>query len=173
MEFDRLVARRHMTRAFKPTPVPEEKIEKILHHAVRAPSAGHLQPWEFILIRDRDIKMRLAEAALQQYFLAEAPVVIATCANTRRSASRYGERGVHFYSLIDTAFASLLIQLTAINEGLGCCFVGAFHDEEISRILGLPNWVRPVGLIGIGYPAERAERYPRIPIQKVLHHERW
>ncbi len=162
-----------MTRSFKPTPVPDETIKKILQNGIRAPSAGHLQPWEFIVIKDPKIKRELAEAALQQYFLAEAPVVIATCANTTRSAKRYGERGIRFYSMIDTAFASLIILMTATNLGLGACFVGAFRDEEVSRILRLPNDIKPVGLIGIGVPSEPAEKYERIPLGDVLHLERF
>jgi len=173
MEFEEVVRRRRMVRAFRPEPVPEEKILKLLRNAIRAPSAGHLQPWEFILVRDEGVKRRLGAAALHQDFIAQAPVVVVTCANTRRSGQVYGQRGIAFYSLIDTAFASLLLLLTATAEGLGCCFVGAFRDEEVAHILGLPPWVRPVGIIPIGYPAERPERLPRLPLELVLHRERW
>ena len=173
MEFEELVRRRSMIRAFRPDPVPDELVRKLLRNAVRAPSAGNLQPWEFIVVRDEETKRRLAEAALRQMFLAEAPVVIATCRNLERNARRYGDRGRHFYSLIDASFATLMILLTARNEGLGACLVGAYQDEEVWRILGLPEHVRSVGLVGVGWPAEPATRAERIPLAEVVHRERF
>ncbi len=173
MDFEKVLRKRWMVRSFKPTPVPEEKIWKILRNAVRAPSAGHLQPWDFVIVKDPDTKRRLARAALNQTFIQEAPVVIVACANTRRSATRYGERGIGFYSLIDTAFASLIILMTAVNEGIGASFVGAFHDEEFSEILELPDYIRPVGIINIGLPSEEPTRLDRIPLENLVHHEKW
>jgi nitroreductase len=87
MEFEELIRKRGMVRAFRPDPVPEDLVQKMLRNAVRAPSAGHLQPWEFIVVREEETKRRLARAALGQTFLAEAPVVIATCRNLERTAS--------------------------------------------------------------------------------------
>lgn len=173
MDFEKVLLKRRMVRSFKPTPISEEKIWKMLRNAIRAPSAGHLQPWDFVIVKDPDTKRRLARAALNQSFIEEAPVVIVACANTRRSATRYGERGVRFYSLIDTAFASLIILLTAVNDGIGASFVGAFHDEEVSKIIGLPDYVRPVGIINIGYPNEKPARLDRIPLERLVHHEKW
>ncbi len=122
---------------------------------------------------DPSTKQALAEAALNQTFIAEAPVVIVVCADTERSASRYGERGIHFYSIIDGAFAAMLILLGVVDEGLGCCFVGAFDDEQVSLILGLPERVRPIGILPIGYPAEPAKKYRRIPLEHIIHYDRW
>lgn len=173
LEFERVLKKRSMIRAFKPMPIKDEKVWKILRNAIRAPSAGHLQPWEFIIVKDLQMKRRLAAAALDQDFIIDAPIVIITCANTKRSASRYGERGIRFYSLIDVAYASLIILLTVVNEGLACCFVGAYHDDQVSEILGLPDHVRPVGIIPIGYPDEKPERYPRISLEKLVHYEKW
>ncbi|MEM4634499.1 MAG: nitroreductase family protein [Candidatus Nitrosocaldus sp.] len=173
MEFSELVKRRGMVRSFKSEKVEHEKLVKILTNAVRAPSAGHLQPWEFIVVKDDSMKQRLAEAALKQMFIAEAPVVIVTCVDTERSASRYGERGRRFYSIIDGAYASLLILLTARDLGLGACFVGAYDDEKIARILELPRHVKPIGIIPIGYPAEKPPRYERIPIEQLVHLNRY
>ena len=173
MEFQELVRKRGMVRAFRPDPVPEEMIERLLSNAVRAPSAGNLQAWEFVVVRGSETKRRLAEAALGQMFVAEAPVVIVCCRNMERNARRYGDRGRHFYNLIDASFASLLILLAAHNEGLGACFVGAYRDEEVSRILGLPEHARPVGIMPIGWPAEAATVSERMPLAEVVHYERF
>ena len=173
MEFEELIRKRGMVRAFRPDPVPEELLQRLLRNAVRVPSAGNLQPWEFIVVRDGATKRRLAEAALGQMFLAEAPLVIATCRNLERNARRYGDRGRHFYSLIDASFATLMILLTARNEGLGACLVGAYNDEAVWGILGLPEHVRSVGLVGVGYPAEPATKAERIPLAELVHPERF
>jgi len=173
MEFDQVIRKRHMVRAYQPRPVEEEKIRKILRNAHRAPSAGFKQPQEFIVVRDPKVKEALARAALYQMFIAEAPVVIVVCSDTSRPAERYGSRGVHFYSIIDGAFAAMIILLTVVNEGLGCCFVGAFHDDQVSQVLGLPDYVRPIGIIPIGYPAEGPQKYRRIPLERIVHYDRW
>src|SRR5215213_1371975 len=83
------------------------------------------------VIRKRKIKL----ASVNQEQVEEAPVLIVACSNTSRSVGRYGERGREFYSIIDGAFASLLILLTATNEGLGASFVGAFNDKKYQKYL--------------------------------------
>jgi nitroreductase len=173
MEFSDLIKKRGMVRRFKDEPIEHEHLIRILSNATRAPSAGHLQPWEFIVVTDHDTKRRLAEAAVKQMFIAEAPIVIVTCADTDRSASRYGERGKRFYSIVDTAFASLLILLTARDLSLGACFVGAFDDGKVTEILALPKHVKPIGIIPIGYPAERPAKYERIDIDELVHLNRY
>lgn len=173
MEFQELVRKRRMVRAFRPDPVPEELVGKLLASAVRAPSAGNLQAWEFVVVEEAETRRRLAEASLGQMFVAEAPVVIVTCRNLERNAERYGDRGRRFYNLIDVSFASMVILLAAHNEGLGACFVGAYRDDEVSRILGLPEHVRPVGIIAIGWPAEGASVTERMPLAEVVHYERF
>lgn len=173
MEFKDVIRKRHMVRTYKSKPVEPEKLETLVRNAWKAPSAGFMQPCEFIIVTDPAVKSKLSEAALDQDFIIQAPIVIVVCSDTRRSASRYGPRGVNFYSIIDGAFASLNILLTAVDEGLGCCFVGAFHDEEVSRVLELPKGVRPIGIIPIGYPDEAPAKLTRIPLKRIVHHEKW
>jgi nitroreductase len=86
---------------------------------------------------------------------------------------RYGNRGREFYSIIDGAFASMLILLSAVNEGIGACFVGAFEDNKVSEILELPKDVRPIGIICIGYPAEKPEKLERIDVKAQVHYEKY
>lgn len=173
MEFDKVIAKRHMVRSYQDRPVEEEKVQKILENAHQAPSAGFKQPQEFILVRDSQVKKALAHAALDQMYIAEAPVVIVVCSDTSRPAERYGRRGVEFYSVIDGAFAAMIILLTAVDEGLGAGFVGAFDDAQVSRVLGLPDRVRPIGIMPIGYPAEEPRDLERIPLERIVHHDRW
>lgn len=96
-------------------------------------------------------------------FVAQAPLVIVVVSDIRRSVRQYGEWGVRFFGIIGGAFAAMLVLLAAVDEGLGACFVGSFHDREVQRVLGLPPDVRPVGIIPVGYCAEGPEKFPRRP----------
>src|ERR687889_332846 len=154
MDFETVVKRRRMCREFLDREVPRQKIDRILDLACRYPSAGHTEPQEFIVVRDQRMKHELARAALDQMFVAQAPLVIVVVSDVRRSARRYGERGVRFFSIIDGAFVAMLILLAVVDEGLGACFVGSFYDEEVQELLSLPQQVRPIGIIPVGYCAE-------------------
>ena len=92
--FASVVRRRAMIRAYTAEPVPEEVVQRLLEYAVRAPSAGNLQPWEFVIVQDPEIRARLAKAALDQTSVSTAPLIIATCADTQRMGQRYGSRGI-------------------------------------------------------------------------------
>ncbi len=171
MEFERVVKRRRMCRAFTDEDVPDQAIERILDLAARFPSAGHTQPQEFVVVRDRKVKDDLARAALGQTFVAEAPVVIALVSDTERPRPRYGRRGVEFYSVIDGAFAAMLVLLAAVDQGLGAAFVAAMDDDAVRQVLGLPGHVRPIGLIAIGHCAERPDRAPRRRRADIVHRD--
>jgi len=172
--FASVVRRRAMIRAYKSDPVPEEKIQQLLKYAVRAPSGGNLQPWEFVVVKNPETRAKLAKAAMDQTSVATAPVVIVTCADIQRTGGQYGARG-SFFSLVDTAFASLLILLGAVEQGLGACFVGSYNPDEVVKLFALPEHVRPVGLIPIGYPAEspRKPKTSKIPLDKLIHVDKW
>ncbi len=173
MDFDTLLKKRRVVRSFKDKKVNDAWVMKLLKNAHKAPSAGFLQQQEFIVVKDLETKAKLAEAAVGQDFIAQAPVVIVVCANTDRVVKRYGDRGVNFYSIIDGAFASMLILLTVVNEGLAACFAGAFEDDKVSKILKLPNHVRPIGLIPVGYANEPPEKLDRIHLEEITHYERY
>jgi len=164
---------RRSIRAFKSQAVPEETINKLIEAACWAPSAGNIQPWEFIIVQNNEIKRRLVEAALGQEFIAEAPVVIVVCANEERSARGYGLRGKTLYCIQDTAAAIQNIHLAAYSLGLGTCWIGAFREEEARKALKLPNGIRPVAIIPVGYPDEAPQPPRRRPIQQVVHYETW
>ena len=173
-EFDSVVKKRKMVRQYiQVKPIPQGIIDKLIANAHRAPSAGHTQVQEFIIVQDPLIKDKLGKSALNQEQVFNAPLLIVVCSNTSRSVGRYGERGRNFYSIIDSAFASMLILLTAVNEGIGACFVGAFLDDKISEILELPKYVKPIGIITLGYPAEKPGKFKRIDISKLVHYEKY
>jgi nitroreductase len=173
MDFETVVKRRRMCREFLERDVPQEKIDRILDLASRYPSAGHTEPQEFIVVHNRRIKEDLAHAALDQMFVAQAPLVIVVVSDVRRSARRYGERGVSFFSIIDGGFVAMLILLAVVDEGLGACFVGSFYDEQVQEVLSLPQEVRPIGIIPIGYCAEGPRMFRRRSREQIVHRDRY
>jgi nitroreductase len=174
MDFEDVVRRRKMVRTYKQNrSISDKIITKLIRNAHRAPSAGHTQVQEFIIVKDPLIKKKLRIAAVDQEYVEDAPVLIIVCSNTSRSVGRYGIRGRDFYSIIDGAFASMLILLTAVNEGIGACFVGAFEDAKVSKILEIPKQVRPIGIICLGYPDEEPERTERISLSKLVYYNKY
>jgi nitroreductase len=171
MDFETVVKRRRMCREFLDRDPPQEKIDRILDLASRYPSAGHTEPQEFIVVHNRRMKEDLAHAALDQMFVAQAPVVIVVISDVTRSARRYGERGVRFFSIIDGAFVAMLILLAVVDEGLGACFVGSFYDEEVQEVLSLPQEVRPIGIIPMGYCAEGPRKFRRRSREQIVHRD--
>jgi len=162
---------RRSVRAFKSNDFPPETVNKLIDAAICAPSAGNIQPWEFIIVRKPDIKRKLVEAALNQEFIAEAPAVIVVCANENRSLHGYGIRGKTLYCIQDTAAATQNILLLAYSLGLGTCWVGAFKEEKVKEILNIPEGIKPVAIIPVGYPAEKPSPRSRRPINLVVHYE--
>src|ERR687887_2249356 len=175
MDFDEVVKRRKMIREYdlNRQQIPDKIVTKLIRDAHRAPSAGHTQVQEYIIVKDASTKKKLRKAAVNQEYVEKAPVLIVVCSNISRSVGRYGSRGTEFYSIIDGAFASMLILLTAVNEKIGACFVGAFDDNKVSEILGLPKNVKPIGIICIGYPDEKPEKLERIDIDALVHYEKY
>jgi nitroreductase len=108
---------------------------------------------------------------LDQTFIEEAPAVIVVCANENRSSQRYGVRGKTLYCIQDTAAAIQNIHLAAYSLGLGTCWVGAFKEEEAREILKIPQGIRPVAIIPVGYPAEAPSPRNRRSISQIVHYE--
>ena len=162
---------RRSVRAFKSQDVSQELVEELVDAARWAPSAGNIQPWEFIIVRRPEVKRGLAEAALHQTFVEEAPVVIVVCADESHSSQGYGVRGKTLYCIQDTAAAVQNIHLAAYSLGLGTCWVGAFREEEAREILKVPRGIRPVAMIPVGYPAEAPPPRSRRPTNKIVHYE--
>jgi nitroreductase len=168
--FEAIQGRRSI-RAFESREVPEELVERLIEAARWAPSAGNIQPWEFIIVRKQEIKRKLAEAALWQSFIEEAPVVIVVCADEVRSTQGYGMRGKTLYCIQDTAAAIQNIHLAAYSMGLGTCWVSAFREDEARKVLKTPAGIRPVAIIPVGYPAETPSPRSRRPLKQIVHYE--
>lgn len=160
MDVHQAIIKRRSTRKFKEDDIPDQVIIQLLEAARWAPSGGNIQPWFFYIVKNRDKREQLAKAALGQKFIAEAPLCIVVCAEPEMSAARYHRRGAELYCLQDTAAATQNIMLAALEAGLASCWVGAFQEDTVRRLLDMPPGRRPVVLIPVGYPAAEPGRPP-------------
>jgi nitroreductase len=200
MEFQEVVRRRRMIRDYADTPVARDLVDRALANAVRAPSAGFSQGWAFLVLDQPEDVTRFWEVTTTPGELPDswldgmqtAPVVIIPCSSKAAYLRRYAEddKGwtdqdearwpVPFWHM-DAAMASMLILLTAVDEGLGACFFGIppHHDAAAREAFGIPADFDPVGAITLGH--RRDEELPtgsptskrRKPLDDVVHHGSW
>lgn len=160
---------RASVRSYKPDEISDNVLDEVLDAAIHAPSAGNVQDWEFVVVRNQDTKGRLAEAAYAQAFIAQAPIIIVVCSNLRTISTAYGERGKSLYSVQDTSTAAQNLMLAAWEKGIGTCWIGSFNDEKAREILVLPKHVKPMAIIPLGYPASAPRRTKRRELGEVVH----
>jgi nitroreductase len=172
MEFTDAVRARRSVRAYRKRPVEPSKLEAVLAAANAAPSAGNLQGFAIVVVRDAAARARLAEASLGQAFVAEAPVALVFCADARRSGAKYGERGETLYAVQDATIAAAYAQLAAVDEGLATVWVGAFDEAAVAEIVGAPPPLRPVAILPVGYAAEKPEAAGRRALEDLVRLER-
>ncbi len=168
MDLFEVIKKRRSIRAFTPQPVEAEKLERVLAAANAAPSAGNLQAYEIFRVTRGNDRAALARAALEQFFIAQAPVVLVFCANPARSSGRYGQRGVRLYCIQDATIACAFAMLAATALGLGTVWVGAFDEGAVQKILGRRDLV-PVAILPIGYPAEQPGPSSRRSLSDLVH----
>ena len=171
MDLASLIRTRRSIRAFRSDPIPEALLRELVELANWAPSAGNLQARDFIVVRDVKTRRALAHAA-DQVELAQAAAVLVVCTNAERVA-KYGARGRELFSIQDAAAATENFLLAAHERGLGAVWMGSFDEETVRSLLGLPRHVRPVTLVGLGWPAEKPATPERLPLDEVLHWEHW
>jgi len=171
MDLYEAILNRRSIRKYKDKEIDDELINKIIEAGTWAPSAGNLQSWEVIVVKDHDIKDKLAVACYIREFIAEAPVVLVMCACKRKSSVAYGERGSELYCIQDAACAAQNMLLMIHDLGLGACWNGSFDEDSVSDLLGIPEGVRPVAIITVGYPDEKPIPPPREEIEEFIHRE--
>jgi len=162
------VKERRSIRSFLKKEIPEELIKKLIEAIIWAPSAGNLQARKFFFIKNRDLKLKLAYASLNQMFIVEAPLVIVGCIDINKIYPRYGERGVYLYAIQDVSCSITNAMLVAHENGLGSVWIGAFREDEVSKILNLPKHLRPVVILPVGYPADIPKAPPRVSIHEAV-----
>lgn len=163
------IRNRRSIRKYTAQPVPQELVTRLLEAAMSAPSAGNEQPWEFIVITDREVLQAITRVHPYSQMLKEAPLAIAVCGNLER------EKYPGFW-VEDCSAATENILLEAEEIGLGGVWLGVYpHDErvkELAELLGLPSSVVPLSIVALGYPAEKKAPAERFDPSRV-HTNRW
>lgn len=162
---------RRSVRKYRETPISEALLKEVLNAARLAPSAENAQPWRIIVVMDEQTKLKLAAASNGQKFIAEAPVVLAGCGVPDEAFPTVG--GYMNAHVIDVSLALDHLTLAAHANGLGTCWIGAFKEEKVREILGIPDDIRVIALTPLGYPAEVPERTPRKNLEDLIMYERY
>ena len=164
------IMKRRSVRSFLDKSIEDEKLSAVLEAGRLAPSAKNRQEWRFVVVKNREVRREVAEAANGQNFVGEAPVVIVACGVTDGYVMSCGQPSYP----IDVAIALDHISLAAVELGLGTCWIGAFNENRVKKILGIPEEIRVVELMPIGYPAfQTIKEKNRLPFNKIVKHERW
>ncbi len=170
MDVFNVIEKRYSVRSYANKDIPDKDLRKILESARLAPSAGNRQEWRFIVVKDKDIRAKLCEAAKEQVFVSEAPVVIACCAETDNHMMTCGQ----LCYPIDVAVAIDHMALVATELGIGSCWIGAFHEDKVKKILNIPDEIRVVELLCLGYAAdEKPHEKNRLSLKKIVKYEKW
>ena len=169
-----MITSRQSIRKFTSEPIPDSVIEDIVKIGISAPSGGNRQPWRIVIVTYNELRVKLADAAHNQNFIAVAPVVYVVCAVPEESAERYKERGRTLYALQDTAALTLNILYGAHLHGYGACWIGAFNEDAVSKTLNIPSNMRPVAMIPVGkIDGELPPRRPRKNASEIVVQERF
>lgn len=161
MEFNDIINNRRSIRSYKNTPVPREKILKILEAARLAPSASNRQPWHFVVVEDREMIKKLAK----QGWAEEAPVMIVGLADTEESPN---------WCLNDMGISVEHMVLAAWDLDLGTCWMGQSNREDLIReLLEIPEKMRPVALLTLGEADGFPDAKPRKSLETIVSWEKY
>ncbi len=169
MEFKETISKRQSIREYEDKPVPQDKLNRVLEAARLAPSGSNRQPWKFIVVKDSQRRRELAQAANQQTFVGQAPVIIAAVAT---NPDRIMSCGIPSYA-VDLAIAITQMTLAAVDEGLGTCWIGAFSQDKVRETLGVPAKYKVVTVLPVGYPKRESMTKMRKSLEEVVCYEKF
>jgi nitroreductase len=159
---------RRSIRKYKPEPIPEEELKKILETARIAPSAGNKQPWRFIVVRDEEKRRKLGEISRDQTWISDAGVIIVALAmdpNDPEVYERWAERDVM------TAIEHMV--LAAWDLGYGTCWIGAFNEDRVKELLEVPKKMSVISLLPVGIPDINPKDRGRKDFQEIFYNEKF
>jgi nitroreductase len=161
-----LLRKRRSIRKFTPDPINSETIELLIEAMLRAPSSRGINPWEFFVVDDRELLVKLSESKEHgSAFLKNAPLGVVVCADSTKSD----------VWIEDCSIASILVQMTALSLGMGSCWIqirnrnhagGKSAEGHVQQLLGLPEHIRVESILAIGHPAEAKEPVPSNKLQQ-------
>jgi len=163
------ISQRSSIRSYKTTDVQEDKLKKVLEAARLSPSASNRQDWKFIIVRNKETKKKLAKAAFGQSFIGEAPIVIVACGTEPKTFMACGQPAY----TVDVSIACAFMILQAYELGLGTCWIGAFDEDEVKKILNIPKEVRVVAMTPLGYPNQPPSQKFRKSLDQIVCFEKY
>ena len=194
------IRRRRSIRKYKPDPIPEDVLARLLEAMQLAPSAKNCQPWRFVVVRDKTVKSQVAAACqwrtskgklVAQRWIDDAPVIVVGCAVEREAALRYYKDGDAYTanwdefapeeypevydSPVDADLAIALdhLVLAATAEGIGTCWIGGLNEPKLKEALGIPDDIRAPLAIVLGYPLSWPEPRPRKALDEIVSFDRF
>lgn len=154
MDFDKVLQERHCTRKFIKKDVSFHKVISIIEAASLAPYAGNINSLRIVIVNDEKIKAQLVDASAGQQFLNEVPYVLVVCSDTRQTVRSYGKKAdAYIRQQAGAAIENMFLK--TIDLGLDTCWVGAFDDGTVRRVLHIPDYCNIEALLPIGYSAEK------------------
>jgi nitroreductase len=163
------IHQRSSVRAYKDTNIEEDKLKRILEAARLSPSSSNRQEWKFIVVKNKETRTKLAEAALGQSFIGEAPVVIVACATESKLIMFCGQPA----HTVDVSIACAFMLLQAYELDLGTCWIGAFKEDEVKKILKIPEHVRVVAMTPLGYSNQPLSQKSRKALDEIVCYEKY
>lgn len=162
MDLFETVEKRRSIRKFRPNPIPDKDLKKILEAGRLAPSGGNRQPWSFIVVRKPETKKKLAAVANLQRFIADADTVLIALGDPAVSKSLYKQDPM-------IAIEHMVLASTAL--GYGTCWIGAFNENDVKEIAKVPENMTVIALLPIGVPDENPPPKPRRAFKEVFFKE--
>jgi nitroreductase len=176
---------RKCVRHYLSKDVHDSMIIRILDAGRQAPSAGNYQPWEYIIVRNPQVREHIVESCFTgtrenfptddhgEDWMLEAPVLVVVTINQRLARGVFGERGEKLYGIQSVAASIENILLAANAYGLGSCWVGAFAEERVAALIGCPRYMRPCAILTIGWPADNSKKPKRHALGEFVHIEKF
>ena len=156
--FKAILERRSIRKYVKDKKIPEETLQKLLEAARLAPSGRNKQEWSLVIVEDLEIKQELVPACNNQTFVGNASIVIAGVVNPSWK-----------WCDVDLTIAFEHIVLEAVELGLGTCWIGAFEENKVKKVLNIPGKLRVTILLTVGFPAEKPKPRPKKPLEQLIH----
>jgi len=172
MNLDKLILYRRSKRKYLEKPINIEKIGEILDLSRYAASAGNLQNWKFIVVSDQQTKNQVSQACLEQYWMNAAPVFIVIVGDIDKATRMYGKKA-ESYTIQSCSNAATLMQLKAVDLGLATCWVGSFDEKAIQRILKLPERLKPIVILTLGYSGEESIKKKMNHLTNIVYFDRY
>jgi nitroreductase len=172
------IYKRRSIRCFTGQAVPDDILYQILEAGTWAPSAGNMQAWEFVIVKDPAARRKLVDTTdagitarggvYTQEWIMQAPVVIVVCYDVKRMTGRYGHKGRTLMTQMDCMLCVENMILAATHFGLGTCCVVGFSPEKLKELLPIPKEITPLLLVPLGYPDQEPAAPYRLPVQDLV-----